>query len=248
LAESTWTSGLSSDLWVAVDPFAARPFRPIDSAFPQYHQIECDANAALAVASLPDSGGTVTAGPNASVSFSSDDVQFARFIMSYFGAWKANQEFYLNGQTPNYSSDAVVLTSLLSLWNAAHAPGATKVLKPWNPSDTNAAKDSVITWPNSCAGNLGNEAWYIAMLLSSMGDQSITINTGAKVIVPNTLGAAGASGVVSSSSTSLLVVGGLLAASAGGVYLYSRRHHMTFSQTLKSGWNRVRHPRRRKRR
>jgi hypothetical protein len=248
-SQTTWTSGGSSDIWGSG---ADARQRPIDGAFPQYHQLECDAFAAAPAAALPDSGGVapaIVAGQPTIQTYTGDDVQFAKFILAYFGAWKANQEPLLNGQKPTYVSDGVILQNLLSFWNASHSPGATKVLQPWGPSSgaANAATKDVITYPNACQGWLGNEAWYISMVLGSIGDQPITINTGPKIVVPNTLTGATASAASNSTSTGVLVVGGLLAAGAAGTYLYGRRHHMTFGQTLKSGWNKLRHPHGRKR-
>jgi len=43
------------------------------------------------------------------------------FQKAFFAAWKANQEYALNGLLPQ--PDGVVLLHLIRLWNAAHKPG-----------------------------------------------------------------------------------------------------------------------------
>ena len=241
--DTIWTSGSSSDEWGA-----ASGARPIDAAFPQYHQLECDASAASLAASLPDTGGVAPAvigGQPTIVTYSPDDVQFARFIMAYFGAWQANAEFFLNGTNPNYASDRALLDHILNFWNDTHTPGQTRTLTARN-TDQQSYQDDVIKFkfPSACAGGLvpggvQNEWWYVSMLLNALGTPSITIYTGPKISVPNVLAPAPSS--ASAGSSTPLIVGGLLAAAAGGVYLYGRKHHMTFGQTLHSGWDRARH-------
>jgi hypothetical protein len=176
LPSSVWTSGKSSDTWYAIRA------RPIDAAFPQYHQLECDAAAAYPVAALPDGG---------SMTYSADDVAFARFVLAYFGAWKANAEFSLNGITPTYGSDANVLMGAaglggaLGFWNSAHTPGVTRVVTPRAGNNTKAISN-VFPWPNKCAGTFETEWWYVSMLLNDANVNSITVNTGA----PRTFGTA----------------------------------------------------------
>ena len=241
-SSTQWTSNSQTDLWVAA---SSKAIRPIDCAFPQYHQLECDAAAASLVAALPDGGNG---------SYSADDVMFARFIMAYFGAWQANAEFFLNGANPQYGTDAAVLKHLIGFWNNTHAPGAGKALSP-RDNDQQSFKDDIIAWPQSCAGTFDNEWWYVSMLLPALGvnqGQSVTINTGPKIVVPNTVGSGGSAGsgaaaTASGAGTALLVTAGIAAAAAGGVYLYGRSHGMTFGQTVRSGWDHVRHPGRKRR-
>jgi hypothetical protein len=99
---SKWTSGASSDQWYAIAPDGplGTQLRPIDLAFPQYHQLECDLNAVAAAASLPDGGGQLT-GAFAAIAalqglpqtYSANDVALAKFVQAYFAAWKAAQEY-----------------------------------------------------------------------------------------------------------------------------------------------------------
>lgn len=206
------------------------------------------------------------------ITYSPDDVQFARFILAYFAAWKANAEFALNGLTPKYGGDEKLLNHVIGLWNNSHKPGATRTLTPRN-NDIQSYQDDIISYPQACGGTFvpggtQNEWWYASMLLNKLGVASLTVNTGPKIVVPNTLPATGGGGGIvlpnpqqgpiytppgtggkapaSSSSgvgTGLLVVGGLAALGAGGVYLYGRNHGMTFGQTIRSGWDHIRHPR-----
>jgi hypothetical protein len=110
---------------------------------------------------------------------------FARFILAYFGAWKANAEFSLNGMTPTYATDADVLMGgtgglggALGFWNAAHQTGATVTL---TPKDNNKGFTDVITYPSPCAGTFENEWWYVSMLLNDGNVDSVSVNTGPKM-------------------------------------------------------------------
>jgi hypothetical protein len=288
-SSTQWTSSASGpkDSWNAVGPNGT--LRPIDLAWPQYHQLECDLAAASPVAALGEAGGT-TQGQT----YTSDDVVLAKFTMAYFGAWKVNQEYALNGIPSKAADDGDVLVHIVNLWSVARKPGATRTLTARNSSDSSYQTD-VIQYPQPCAGSFSTEWWYIEMLLPAIGDGAIgthvqlyatnsfqtanqpyalTVNTGAltaqaapgtivqgvagsgQLIVGGNMGTGGvytpglpvkAAGVNKSSSsgagTALLVLGGLAALGAGGTYLYGRHHGMTFGQTVRSGWDRIRHPR-----
>ena len=167
LATTRWTSSSAGP----ADPWAASgrsTLRPIDVAFPQYHQLECDVSAAKAVAALPETGGTISQTGFGGihlppVSYTGDDVVFAKFILAYFAAWKANQEYAINGIAPK-ADDGDVLLHLVNLWSKARKPGATRSIVSRGTAN-NAYQTDVITYPSSCQGGLTNEYWYIAMML-----------------------------------------------------------------------------------
>lgn len=77
----------------------------------------------------------------------------------------------------------------------------------------------------------------ISVLVNSGPEIPPNPGTGVSPGTPATLRA------TSSGTTVLLVLGGLAALGAGGVYLYGRQRGMTFTQTVRSGWNHIRHPR-----
>ena len=249
LADFTWTSGKSSDSWHASVPYSGKPARPIDSAFPQFHQLECDAAAAAPIAALPDGGGTLTITPPSVpplpppppiiVDYSSDDVHLARFIMAYFGAWKANAEYALNGLQPKYADDAAVLVHLYALWQSAHQPGATRTITPRN-NDIQAYENDVIVYPQPCGGSFSTEYWYISMLLNKAGAAGgLTINTGPKLNFGN-VGTPGP-GSSSSSTTSKLAYGVAAAAAliAAGIGVQAYRKHQSYGSVAKSAYSKT---------
>jgi hypothetical protein len=80
----------------------------------------------------------------------------------------------------------------------------------------------------------------------------LPVNSGPAIAVyhlphPSTGGSGPSTGGGSSSSstgsTILLLVAALAALGAGGIALYGRSHGMSFGQTVRSGWNSIRHPR-----
>ncbi len=187
-SQTTW--GPASDRWAA--QFRDSSQRPIDSAFGQYHQLECDAAAAVPVAALPDSGGSfpmVVNGQPTIVQFSSDQVMLARFIVGYFAAWKANAEYALNGIQPKFSVPGDVLGEWGTLqhyvtqWNRAHSPGQGFTFV--GRGSSSATADNQIMYPNACQGTLTTEWWFIQMLIQVYGGGApIRINTGPKYTPP----------------------------------------------------------------
>jgi len=228
----TWTSGSSSDQW-GYDNSAAEQAsapRPIDAAFRVYHQLECDVRAVAMVAVLPDGGGPYVSITNGLPGFATarpSDVAFARFIMAYFAAWKANQEYAFNGLRPP-SDDGTVLAQVAKFWNDAHesAGAGDYTIAPRN-TNQDAYQTDPVTPTATCEGNLTDEYYYVQMLLPYVTAQlpnpptdsngNLTIHTGARksgAIAAGAHGAAAPAGSSSSAGTVVLVGGGLLAAAA----------------------------------
>jgi hypothetical protein len=274
-ASSTqWQSGKSNDWWgwggggsdlYGAVTNAIHP-RPIDAAFPQYHQLECDVNAASIVAALPDDGGTVPG--NAlfpAVTYSASDVVKARFILAYFAAWKANQEYALNGLTPK-ADDGNVLLVLLQFWQKAHPSTTTTTITPFN-SDVHANTNSVISPTSPCAGTFSNEGWYVSMLLNplvngnlgngatlpsniSSSTGAMTINTGQRLTPTGPLAGnpilalfpvGKPDGAPATLSAKNVVIGSAVAVGAGllGAFLYARHKRTTTKAVLKTAWQKT---------
>ena len=165
------------------------------------------------------------------------------FISAYCQTFiRAVCERIINNHNP--VDPLVLLSSCQAAWNASHSGSAVYVfgtgqsgVTPYNFVES--VIQGQIALPPQSFGQTpqGNEGWPVG------------INVG-PAIVPSGSGGSGGSGGAgaaasssSGTSTALLVVGGLAAVGAGGVYLYGRRRGMSFGQTVRSGWNKVRHPR-----
>jgi len=242
LASGSWTSGKSTDVWYAAAP---NGIRPIDAAFPQYHQLECDVAVASPVAALPDSGGIP---PQAVATgdytiYSSDDVMFARFILAYFGAWKANAEYQLNGQasTNGWANDAALLTHVLKIWNNTHLPGSGKYNLSARNNDKSLPPTDVVTYPNPCTGNLSDEWWYVTMLLNNAsipteyGGPNLVPNTGAKITPA--LASPPTSSTLGSVALGTAVATGV---AAGSLAVYARVTRQSYTSVLKALWGSAR--------
>ncbi len=177
-----WTSGATTDEWQCVPSGSvASKFRPIDCAFPQYHQLECD----LALAAMVLNPAPPLFGGAAPV-YTVNEIMLASFVHAYFGAWKANQEYALNGLAPQ--DDALVLGQVQKFWNDAHPVEGALTLTPRSP-DPNAYKTDVTPYPAACTGTFGNENWYVTMLLGHAAQdyQKIPLVNGSMVLnVPYT--------------------------------------------------------------
>lgn len=258
-----WTSGSSTDTWGYAGtstgaaglgpPPSADGARPVDRAFPVYHQLECDLGASAAVATLPDGGGTV---PGIfglpDVSYTSDEVAFARFVRAFMTSWMANQEYALNGLTAQ--DDTIVLTQLVQFWNAAHDPGATFAIAPRSPT---SSRSDVVGPTDPCEGTFDTEYYYVQMLVGDLGRSNpsalsggnLVINTGPQKNAPlvgvvNVGGSTSVGGPSTSATTTATrvvpVVLGSAAATAGGVWLYSYLTKQTFKSAAKALWKKVR--------
>ena len=285
----SWTSGSSTDTWgVCYTNFNqgisinSQQSRPIDEAFPQYRMLECEQQIGnlISAVMIPAGSSSVSAsiqpGPGqlsnalpqpTTITVTPEMQAFVQFQKAFFAAWKANQEYAINGLAPR--ADWQVLVQVVYLWNNAHDPGNGFTITP--PSSSSSPND--VTTPAFCSPTTPT---YESLLVPTVGQQdssaagfnvatnSITINTGpvkASVVAASAQGganlaastsrgggsastAAGAASPSSSSSGSsaLFVVGGAAAILVGGTYLYGRSHGMTFKQTAEAAWTRVKRP------
>jgi hypothetical protein len=105
--------GVGANPWIGTwrgADFEMPPWwRPIDAAFPVYHQIECDE-------AWPMGG------------MNPIPQRLAEFNIYWLYAWRANAAYALNGLKPQ--PDAIVLLHALRTWNASHEKGSTFALVP----------------------------------------------------------------------------------------------------------------------
>lgn len=165
-----WQSGGSYDQWASC---GGNGIRPIDAAYAQYHQLECDIIAANQTLALPAPGPGEAA------------TAYANFTQAYYAAWAANQEFALNGLGKSVQSDPTVLIHVANHWNNAHAPGVgLEIDAPPNSSSSQA-----IAWNTTCSSTLPANA-YIHLLVgdlrSQSGSDSDSILTGGQTLHLNT--------------------------------------------------------------
>jgi len=101
--------------------------RKIDAVFPEFRQLECEA--ATLYGSAPQE----------------------QFLAAFYGAWKANKEYALNGL--NAAPDWQVLINTVRMWNLAHEDGAgysfypadpQYLLKPPGPGDLRCTTPSIL--------------------------------------------------------------------------------------------------------
>lgn len=151
-SNTTWSSGDSSDTW-SICPYVG--WRPIDQAFLVYHQLECEVASATPIANLPLP--TSSGGP-----FSAAQISFAQLQLAYFGAWKANAEYLLNGLQPR--TDAAVLERIVQFWNDAHAPGTPYIVSP--PSNQSSPGDAMKPSMSPCSGS--PPASYMSLLIPEL--------------------------------------------------------------------------------
>jgi hypothetical protein len=163
-------------------------------------------------------------GAGENTAFSQLPNQVQDFHRSFFAAWKLNQEYILNGLTPQ--PDWAVLYHTINLWNRAHAATSTYTLKDGGATPLWEANSLM----PSLASNVGttDPIWDPAS-----GGHGFILNTGPKLSF--TLGSAFAP---SSSS-----VGKTLAYGAGGLALgslalaaYQARQRRTTIARIYKGW------------
>jgi hypothetical protein len=92
--------------------------RPIDAAFPNYRYLECEMFDIIPGNEhrIPPISPMLTLKPSVT-----------DFQKAFFAAWKSNQEYALNGFTPQ--SDGQVLLRLVRFWNASHRRGTIVLLQ-----------------------------------------------------------------------------------------------------------------------
>jgi len=205
-----------------VPPQAAA--RPIDCAFPLYHQIECEGAAGVALLAL-------NIVPPQLIPM------LTQFQSAFYGALKLNWEYALNGLKPQ--QDWQVLAHCTRMWNRSHDSSAYYDLAP----------SSASPWTYNGTPCAGIPPWYAAICaqgivsnpvadIMSPNNAGIRINLGAPkpftlsglTAVPGqTVGGASSS---SSSGKAIVVVGAGAAAGAGALYWYAQRHGITMRQAL----------------
>jgi len=218
--------------------------RPIDVAFPEYRQLECElANSyALPGISLKDIGFLRGAAVIA-------------FLSAFFAAWRMNKEYALNGLKPR--EDWEVLLHTLRVWNRAHEPGDGFDFEQSTSTPIGATSRDDCTYVQSTyASMLVNKAVGGASGTAYQDDVvggKLHLNTGnqktTKFIVPPgpTLArsridlVAAQSASTSMSTTSKVLIGTAIAVGLGALSLeaYARMHHMTFGQSAKHVWSGV---------
>lgn len=130
----------------------------------------------------------------------------ADFHRAFLAAWKLNQEYALNGLTPQ--PDWNVLYHALNLWNTAHSNATTYSLRD-NGATPLWEANNLIADPNTLSSVIGQSdpIWD-----PTSGGHAVIINTGPRK--PFTLGS-------SFASTSATSAGKVVAYSAGGIALGS---------------------------
>ena len=214
--------------------------RPIDNAFPAYHQLECDLAATATIAALPDTGGTIsTPWLGTTQTFTAENVAFARFVAAYFTAWMANQEYAINGLKPQ--DDGLVLTQLLAFWNSAHNAGNTYGIQQ---RSTTSSRNDIISASAPCQGDFANEYYYVQMLVGDLGHQntsvltngSLVINTGPKKSTRLISGAIGTSAPSAGSALKTALYGtGIAAAATVGLAAFVAHQRGTTTKRVLQG-------------
>jgi hypothetical protein len=108
IADFAWTG--TSAPGATTLQFSGYGTRPIDVAFPEYRQFECES-----IQNYEISGIKLT-----EIGFF-DGAAVVAFLQAFFVAWKLNQEYALNGLVPQPTP--TVLLQTIRMWNTAHAPG-----------------------------------------------------------------------------------------------------------------------------
>lgn len=141
--------------------------RPIDYAFPQYANVECDYSSPF------NASGAIPA-------------VLLEFMRGWFAAWKANAEYSLNGL--GTQSDAAALIHYLRLWNSAHESSSTFAFGEWpSPILGNGAQcppEPFHSYLETLAHDvLSSDS---ADLFIDRANRRILINTGARKTPPDT--------------------------------------------------------------
>jgi hypothetical protein len=249
-----WQSTGSTDFWYFVynQPSSwggggSSSQRAIDSACPQYRQLECEASIASAIANLQ------LPTPGTQAPFTAQQILFAQFQLAYFAAWKCNAELYLNGLGgPKAPNDLNVLLAVARQWNLAHASSTTMTL--------GARNGSLLSASDSCPSTIAIP--YVSMLMgsdlgyvTSVGSDtaagfsneqgqavSLTLNMGPAVYtgaipklpqLPGQPSAPGANKGLSALATTGIVVGGVGAAGAIGTAIYAWHTKQSFGSALR---------------
>lgn len=208
--------------------------RLIDRMFPQFHQLECEQTVGYALdgVRLQDVG-------------LAKGAAIYDFLASYFGAWKANKEYTLNGLQA--AEDWQVLLSTVWAWNRLHEPGDGYDFTPVNKSEMLNANEA-------CRSGMKP---YVSMLIEDVLNSSesskapggkIHIYTGPPKTIPIDkprllrLGLIHFDPAPTKSTATKVVAGTLGTAAVGtlGLWLYSKAVNTTVSEILKRAANAVR--------
>jgi hypothetical protein len=141
--------------------------------FPRLEQLACEQNAINGTnlygfsqqtyCGQPTSGYLLSTWAQAQVGFGLKvAVNLADFQNMFFQAWKANQEYALNGLTPQ--SDALVLLTTIHAWNRAHP-----ITAPYAADGSNPQCFQLVANPN--AGAVPYEANLVSEAIASGGLQ-----------------------------------------------------------------------------
>lgn len=201
-ADADWfDAGLGIFSWKgATFSFPTSKGRPIDTAFPPYHKLECDFQ---------------NAGTIAGATQSADAEELMLFLKAYFVAWKLNREYALNGL--KVQDDWQVLVHTVRMWNKSHAPGAGHDFA----YDASAA---YLDPSSDCAH--GGANFYVQSLVQDIinnnqsdvlnGSGAVHINTGPMLLElkPGVIRIAGRGGATPATSSTAAKAGVVLAGTA----------------------------------
>lgn len=197
--------------------------RPIDCAFPLYHQIECEDAAGVALLAFQGMDPTLIP-------------MMQQWQQGFYAALKLNWEYALNGAQPQ--ADWQVLAHHTKLWNRAHDGSVYYDLVP----------SSATPWTANGTPCAGVPPWYAAIIaggvvsnpvdgIMSPNNAGVRINLGAPkaFTLANTGGAAPSSSSSSSSSSGkvLVVVGLGAGAAAGGLAYYAHKRGISMGQAVR---------------
>jgi hypothetical protein len=189
-------------------------YRLIDVAFPAYNTISC---------SLQTPAGT----------FAGD------FLRHFFSAWKANQEYALNGLKAQ--PDWQVLAHAIRLWNMAHAPGTPFLMAP-SPlalAVDPACSDFTVGYEHMLVTDVVNNIKGDSLVPIQNGN--LVVNTGPLIPPPQasnvTLPGAPAKSTVG--ATAVKVAAGTGVAVLGGIGLVALAKGWAFGKTVEWAWGKT---------
>lgn len=211
--------------------------RPVDVAFPVYHQLECEAEKSYALKGTRIQELGLVRG-----------AAVAQFLAMFASAWKSNAERAINGQ--NAAPDWQVLVQSVRLWNRAHEPGDPFEFARAVPKDAltsqEACPDELVPYVATLTDTVHQNLTGATDVQEIAPNGLIRIHTGPQKTIkrllppPAPLPGHGGSGPIGlppvpgsrGRSSSGLVVGTLVVAGAAlaGLAAYARTHGLTLTQ------------------